>query len=199
MRIHALALVTALSLAPLAAAAQAPNARPDSSAARVRRTAISVSPLSVLLGAFGGDVEHAISPSTTLGLGLTYEDRNSLFFEGDARGDYDLDGSVKFRYYPHGRALDGVAVAALVGGTVYRRNGPPPPERGDDGLGDDEGGNLALTIGFSADYNKLVGANRRFLIGTGLGMKRRFVRDRNYFDSLTALRPTLRAVLGYAF
>jgi hypothetical protein len=58
---------------------------------------------------------------------------------------------------------------------------------------------VAVTVGFSADYTRLVGSDRHVLLGTGFGLKRRFVRDRNAFDAITAVRPTLRAVIGYAF
>jgi hypothetical protein len=104
--------------------------------------------------------------------------------------DHYSSGDFNLRFYPEQVILRGVSIG-LSGGVLRYSNR------------DSAGGRPAITtptIGLRADYNWLIGPSPRFVVGTGLGVKRvlasetdrrRVDIDRSYF--------TARFVVGYAF
>lgn len=175
--------------------AAAQPAERDATTREPRRGAVYASTLGLLLGDYTIEYEGVAAPHATVGLGVTYQDEHSLFFSGE--DGYDLDASAKLRYYPSKPALAGFSIGALVGGTVYKR--PAPDGQADGDANEYDRSNTAITVGYTFDYNWLLGAERRVLVGVGAGRKRRFVRNPTSFDSFTRSRPTLRLVAGVAF
>lgn len=220
MRSLAGAAGAALAAATLAtpAVAQLPPHDPTPVAAAPRPVqptrAVAVSALAVMGGSFAADWEQRGGRQTTWGVGVTYDSPGSLFF--DATRGYDVDASLKWRYYPRSVALDGASIGFLAGATTYqrprdaRRVGDASAPPGAYGPGNDVYDPYALatarsrtvaTLGFTFDYNRLYGARRQFLVGTGFGLKRRFV-GRGADGAplpVDALRPTLRLVFGHAW
>jgi hypothetical protein len=124
--------------------------------------ALTGSPLLGLAGFVVLEYERKISPSTTLGVvGAAY--------------DFDAEryrtARMLFRYYPQGAALSGFFVGAQSG--LYRFDDRPrvPSEVGVDAW------DSSLGIGVDLGYNWLLGADRHFSIGLGLGLTRLFGRD----------------------
>ena len=196
MQMRSTTLVVALAVAS-SAAAQAPQPSIGDSAPTWRRTAVVISPLGFLLGSYAADVEHATSPFVTVGVGATFQDAGSVLYCCGGDG-YDLDASGKVRVYPNGEALRGFSLGVLAGGTVHRRRSDGE-SAGADSSFVDRGGTLVFTYGVTADYNWLARRDRRLLLGTGFGFKRRVVRERDHVEELIKIRPTLRAVIGYTF
>jgi hypothetical protein len=171
-----------------------PTGAGTATAPPARARAVSVSPLALMLGSYSADYEAAVAPHLSLGAGATYEDKHALFVSGES--GYDFDASAKLRFYPNSAAIHGLSFGVLAGGTRYQRSRADTV--GD--FGDEQRTHTVATLGFTVDYNALPQADRRLLIGVGGGFKRRFVRaSSSDWDRVTALRPTIRLVLGYAF
>ena len=151
MRIRS--LVTVLAVVTLAKSVGAQGAE---SAARVPiryRTYISINPLGIPFDLFSAEVESGIAQGMTLGASGSHID------VGDQRYS---SADFKFRYYPSEVVLRGVSVGASVGMLRYSDIR---------GLGTRESLDTP-TLGVIVDYNWMLGAQRRFLIGTGVGAKR---------------------------
>ncbi len=183
-------VVTALLLvlAPTVAAAQDGVPRPP--AANV----VSVNPLYLPLGMFVAEYEHAIAPSATLGLSGGYYDPIG---QDDGDDDRYASAEVKFRYFPGERAPRGFSIGASAGLAHFIYNNSCCTSAGDLL---DNGSETAPTFGVVLDYNWLLGRNRRFFVGTGVGAKRLLGnrRDDDFFDELTVI-PTVRLQVGAAF
>lgn len=147
---------------------------------------ISSNPVGLLISYFNGEYERAISETSTLGL-------SSAYFTLDDNDLFTIEG--KYRYYPQAHALNGFSVGGSLGygqvsddGTDYDYNGNPI-DTGRDSRN-------AFMAGIEVDYNWLIGRDRRFFVGTGIGARRLFGGD---VDG-TAFLPTIRLVnIGFAF
>ena len=143
---------------------------------------ISVSPLFALLGFYTGDIERRVTSSATLGAG------GSAFTLGPF-GYRSVD--LKARYYPGGRALDGLGVGVSAG--LIR-------------LSADEGGVFSsasagsgVVVGTDATYTRLRGKRHNLVVSVGGGVKR-ILRFGGYDVSAVHLTyPTARASVGLAF
>lgn len=159
--------------------------------------AVSASPLLILLGSYAGDYEQRAGEHLTWGVGAQYDGKDSILRGGSS--GYDLDVSAKLRYYPTSPALDGYSIGLVAGGTRYQRSRTGSSDGGGFPIGGDQRTHAVPTVGFTFDYNRLYGDEKRFLLGTGIGVKRRFVRRDDGFDRVTEVRPTFRLAFGYAW
>lgn len=143
---------------------------------------VSVSPLFALLGFYTGDIERRVTRAATLGAG------GSVFTLGPF-GYKSID--LKARYYPAGRALEGLGVGASAG--LVR-------------LSADEGGIFSsasagsgVVVGTDATYTRLSGKRHNIALSIGGGFKR-VLRFGGYDVSAAQLTyPTVRASIGLAF
>jgi len=148
------------------------------------RTYVAVNPLGIPFNIAAAEVESAVASGITLGGAVSYtalgHDRYTTF-----------DGKV--RYYPSEVVLQGFSLGASVGHSRYSTlvGGPG---------GDIRSGLDYNTIGLLVDYNALLGARKRFVVGTGLGAKRILGND-DERDRLGLTNPvvTVRFVVGLAF
>ena len=145
---------------------------------------ISIQPISAMLTVYSGEVELAMSRSATIGAGATYFSPD--VFDGDF--NY-LSGDVKIRYYPEGRAFQGFSFGGSVGVTHLSASD-----------NNSTGGSASgPSIGVMLDYNWLLGAEKSFYIGLGLGAKTLFISDKSVADEATLHYPTMRLSVGWAF
>jgi hypothetical protein len=163
------------------------HAQTDSTLAAVPyRQTLSANPLGLLFGYYNAEYERALNNVTSVGASGSYigfEDANLFTIEG------------KVRYYPQARVLNGFSVGGSLGFAQVS----------DDDLGLDDGfegegeeSASAFLLGIELDYNWLVGRDRRFFIGTGLGARRLFGGDVN--SDTPVVIPTIRLVnIGFAF
>jgi hypothetical protein len=178
--LRTLALVAGLAV-PAILSAQTPAAK---------RTVLSFQPLSAMYTVYSGELERAVSPSTTLGIGASYwgheQDGESL--------DY-LSGDLKLRYYPQGKALEGFSFGLQAGYTSVK-------ETIASGLvttSNEELTHSAPTAGVALDYGWLLGADKKFYMGLGVGAKRIFADNENDASNLLNTYPTARISIGMAF
>jgi hypothetical protein len=181
---------TALVLAATAAAAQGPSYPIP------YRVSVGINPFGIPfdIGAF--EVEGVVGPGITLGGAASYSAISDD--EGNGEGDPRFaSGDVKVRYYPSEIALRGFGIGLGVGVTRYSEvrdvGTPGAPQLRRESL-------TAPTISVLADYNFLLGARQRFLVGTGIGAKRLLASEEDR-DRAGAPRAYafVRFVLGIAF
>jgi len=181
MRIRS--LVTVLALAGLAgsAGAQATGAEAGTRVPIRYRSYISINPLGIPFDLFSAEVETGIAQGMTLGASASHID------VGDERYS---SADFKFRYYPSEIVLRGFSIGASVGMLRYSDIGVTEVRETLD----------TPTFGIILDYNWMLGAQRRFIVGTGIGAKRILAsseeRDRVNLDRAQI---TGRFTVGIAF
>lgn len=144
---------------------------------------ISIQPINAMLTVYAGEAELAMTRSATIGFGATYWSPDVI------DGDFTyLSGDLKFRYYPEGRAFQGFSFGGSVGVTHL-------------GATDNTSSGSASgpSIGVMLDYNWLLGAEKSFYVGLGLGAKTLFISDKSVADEATLHYPTMRLSVGWAF
>jgi hypothetical protein len=159
---------------------QQPRVDPDT-----RKAVFTFNPFAVFALYFAGDVELKTAKSVTVGGG----------FSAVGIDDYNNYRSLeaKVRYYPAERALLGFSVAGTAGfatgsGLDYSTPSGPTRRRV-----------TRPTIGTELSYQWIVGPSSRFVVVTGVGLKR-FLGDESNFDPLNIpLLPTGRLNIGFAF
>ena len=153
------------------------------------KNVFSANPLGLLLTYYNAEYERAVSDVTTVGVSGAYF---SSF------GDELAVAEAKVRYYPQARTFAGFSMGASVGfGRIEDGNDALEPFVGEDPEQDADA-RTAFIVGIELDYNWLVGRDRRFFIGTGIGARRLFGGDVNSSDPVVI--PTLRLVnVGFAF
>jgi hypothetical protein len=156
---------------------------------------VGLNPLGIPFDVFSIEVEGAITSGITVGATGSYN-----AFGGDigpgGRDPRFGSGDVKVRYYPNEVPFRGFAVGLALGVTNFSSR----PEA-EDGSGLLERQKIsAPTISIEADYNYLLGARQRFVVGTGVGAKRYLASEE---DRSRAGAPRawayVRFVLGMAF
>ncbi|HKN68559.1 MAG TPA: DUF3575 domain-containing protein [Gemmatimonadaceae bacterium] len=145
---------------------------------------ISIQPINAMLTVYAAEAELAMSRSTTIGLGGTY------WSPGVTDGDFNYaSADLKVRYYPEGRAFQGFSFGGSVGVTHLSATD------NNSGAGSASG----PSIGVMLDYNWLLGAQKAFYVGLGLGAKTLFISDKSVADEATLHYPTMRLSVGWAF
>jgi hypothetical protein len=151
-------LIAVMTVRTLPASAQAP-AQPEQ--------VVSANPFGLLLEFFNAEYERKVSSSTTAGAG------GSTIHADD---DRYVNADVFLRYYPRGRALDGLAVGLKMGVT-------------------DVDSQKFFGFGFDVNQSWLMGNSQKFYIGWGFGLKRLVGAD-----GYNQFIPTFRLVnIGVAF
>lgn len=178
MRIRSLAIVLATLIIAETAGAQA------NETARVPiryRTYISINPLGIPFDWFSAEVESGIAQGMTLGASASHIEL------GDVRYS---SADFKFRYYPSEVVLRGISVGASLGLLRYS----------DIEFSEVRESLKTPTFGIIFDYNWMLGAQRRFVVGTGIAAKRILAgsddRDRVGLDRAQI---TGRFTMGIAF
>ena len=148
------------------------------------RTYVAANPLGIPFNIASAEVESAVASGVTVGGAASYtairHDRYTTF-------------DAKIRYYPSEVVLEGLAIGVSVSHSRYSTLIGST-------AGDVRSGLDYNTVGLLADYNFLLGARKRFVVGTGVGAKR--VLGNHDGD---AVRPksnplvTVRFVVGLAF
>lgn len=174
----------ASSLMALAASAllSAPVHAQDPAPRAGVRQIISTSPILLVLGVIGAEYERKISPTTAWAISGTMY-RPELFSYASVEG--------KLRYYPGAEALKGFSVGATTGLTRIGTR-----DDGNPGYQDDSG--TAASLGFSLEYQWLIGARRNFAVTLGAGARRLLVFGDQVAGSSLAL-PTARLSIGRGF
>jgi hypothetical protein len=161
----------------------------QSGGAQAKTNVLSIQPLSAVFGVYSAELEHALSPTVTLGVGASYWN-----FDDDFSTTTYTSGDVKLRYYPEAQPFRGFSLGGQVGYTALS-----------DDPNDDEFGGSAdktkasgPTIGVALDYNWLLGATHSFYIGLGVGAKKIFAKADDFGDAKFSY-PTARISVGFAF
>ena len=172
---HCRAIVAVPSFLALAALAASPA---HAQSVKPITQVISISPISLVFGAFGAEYERSLGPSQSIGASGTYY-RPEFF-------SY-LSGEVKYRYYPQEKALEGLGVGITVGLTQIGTHGDGTSDSG-----------TAASIGFAIDYQWLLGPKKHFAVTLGSGA-RRLIAIGNTVDGASVTLPTGRISIGRAF
>lgn len=163
--------VIALGILPGAVEGQQPGTKPPVAQNQV----LSANPFLLLWEWVNVEYERKISPTGTVGLAGSW----IALDEGDE--EYK-SLSAFYRYYPQGAALDGFYFGGR-GGVHW--------------VSDQDEDGTAFGLGIELGYNWLLGQNRNFYIGLGVGAIRLFGAD---LDDGSATIPTIRLVnVGWAF
>ena len=179
--------------------AQAPAALPAAQASQAPvpsspRQAITIQPITTIVGFYSAEFERAMSRSATLGIGASYSD--GLVGNDDQSDPRYLSVDAKLRFYPNEQPLRGFSLGLTAGYTSItthdcdfsvdfscsahtssRTNGP--------------------SAGFQLDYGWLLGRSQKTVVALGLGAKRLFVNHTDF--SGTIAYPTARISVGFAF
>jgi hypothetical protein len=154
---------------------------------------ISINPIFAMFGVYSGQIERALTASTTLSIGASHWDMGG---DGEVDGAEVADGRVSYvtgdvhlRYYPSGTALSGVSFGlsggwTRLGGDFSTREDEAHPHAG------------GPTFGVEIAHSWLLGSRRNVVLTTGFGAKRLFVREA---DNASLAYPTARLGFGFAF
>ena len=143
-------------------------------------TFVAINPMGIPFNVASVEIESGVANGTTIG-GV-----GSYTAIGDDRyATVDLN----VRYYPSEVVLDGLSFGLSLGRTHFTT--PVDSARRSKDYG---------TVGLLADYNWLLGARRRFIVGTGIGLKRVLLSsDARSPFGIDQPTFTARFVLGLAF
>lgn len=172
-----------LTLTATTALAQAP-VRPAST--REPIAVLGLNPIALVLGAVIGDFERTVSPSLTLGVGVSVVPEYLTNYRA---------AEAKLRYYPDEHALHGVSLA-LTTGLVSE-----PFNSYDYNTNTQTRRMLSrATIGTELSYQWIIGPSRRFALATGAGAKRLLGSATGFYDgAFGSVIPTFRLNVGVAF
>jgi hypothetical protein len=199
-------LLTTLAVA-LLAASPAVAQRPEPAGIPAYRSLVGFNPLGIPFDVASVEFETLVDQGVTFGVSGSY-----VLWDDDAgeAANRYTSVDVKGRYYPGEVALRDFSVGLSLGITNYSEriydntaciptqtnpnpcpNGLPPSRR--ESL-------VTPTIGVLVDYNFMLGAERRFVVGTGIGAKRllKHSSDIEGFDPPRAY-PFGRFAIGLAF
>ena len=172
-KLQVLLAATAVLLGMLPGAVEAQQ--PGTKAPVPHDQVLSANPFLLLWEWTNVEYERKITPTGTVGLAGSWISLD----EGDE--EYKSLNAF-YRYYPQGAALDGFYLGGRAG--VHQVSDI-----------DDEG--TAFGLGIELGYNWLLGQNRNFYIGLGVGAIRLFGAD---LEDDSATIPTIRLVnVGWAF
>ena len=155
-------------------------------AAAAKTTVISIQPLTAMFSVYAGEIEHAIAPSWTIGIG-----GSNWSPDLGGTGFTYTSGDVKVRYYPEQLPFRGFSF----GGQVGFSNITTRTDYGS--AGTTRSSAKGPTLGVALDYNWLLGPPQTFYVGLGFGAKKIFAKSPN--DNATVGYPTARVSIGVAF
>jgi hypothetical protein len=150
---------------------------------RIKNTSyLALNPLIIPFDLGSAEFETGVAQGTTIGGVVSYLDVDD---------DRFTSADFKVRYYPGEVVLRGFSVGFTAGYLRYSVARADSTERATlDGP----------TIGIVTDFNWLLGGNKRFLVGTGLGAKRVLSsKDERQKVDLNRAYVTARFVVGLAF
>jgi hypothetical protein len=157
------------------------------SVATPKTTVVSIQPLTAMFNIYAGEVEHAVAPTWTVGLGGSYwnhdEDDYSLRY---------ISGDVKLKYYPEALPFRGFSFGGQLGYTTITEDDDFDPSTSN------ETTIHGPTVGVALDYNWLLGPPQTFYIGLGVGAKKIFAKSEDIGHG-TFNYPTARVSIGFAF
>lgn len=158
-----------------------------------QKQALTIQPISIVVGLYSAEYERAISQSVTLGAGASYWDG----FVGDQSSNDDryLSVDAKLRFYPGEQPLRGFSFG--VTGGIARASTQACTLDNLGGCTINRDWRSGPSLGFQLDYNWLLGRRQNFVVALGVGAKRLFVNDHG--DDLTLAYPTGRVSIGLAF
>jgi hypothetical protein len=146
------------------------------------RQIVSTSPILLVVGVLGAEYERRVSPTTSWGV-------SGAVFRPELFSYASID--AKLRYYPGARALQGFAAGLTAGVTrIGTRNSGNPSGTEDSGT--------AASLGFTLDYQWLLGKRKRFAVALGGGAKRFIVVGEDVSGAALVL-PTGRVAIGRGF
>jgi hypothetical protein len=181
-----------IAAAAAAALLSAAPARAQSDTVPAYQQVVSANPLGLLFGYLNGEYERVIGSTSTVGVAGAY------FSPGD---DALATLEAKFRYYPQARPLSGFSIGASLGyGQVNDEEDfdefiVDSQVRQEDGVT-----SSAFIVGIELNYNWLVGRDRRFFIGSGVGARRLIGGDIGDDSDFPVVIPSIRLVnIGFAF
>lgn len=149
-------ILSLLAVLAVGAVAQSASAQAGETGTRIPiryRSYISINPLGIPFDLFSAEVESGIAQGMTVGAQASHIDLGDQRFSS---------ADFKFRYYPSEVVLRGFSIGASVGMLRYS----------DIRAADVRESLDAPTFGIILDYNWMLGAQRRFIVGTGIGAKR---------------------------
>jgi hypothetical protein len=124
------------------------------------RSYIGINPLGIPFDIFSIEVESGIAQGMTIGVSAAHtEIDNARYSSAD----------FKFRYYPSEVVLKGFSIGASAG---LLRYSDVRSEIVDVTVAETRQTIDTPTLGLLLDYNWMLGASRRFIIGTGIAAKR---------------------------
>lgn len=178
-RLFLLAFASTLALP---AAAQAQEARPSLDH---YRGIVAANPLGIPLDIVSLELEGAVAPGVTAGFAANY------VAPGDPRF---TSADAKLRYYPGEIALKGFSVGLALGVVRYS-------DKVFTGTAETRESLTAPALSILTDYNWMIGAKQRFVVGAGLGAKRLLAskEDRDRVGDVPKAYPFARFVIGLAF
>jgi hypothetical protein len=172
LKVLLVSAVPILGMFPGAAEAQQPGTKAPVPHDHV----LSANPFLLMWEWTNAEFERKVSPSGTVGVGGSW-----ISLDG---GDEDFKNlNFFYRHYPQGAAFSGFYIGGRAG--VYH-------------VSDDDDSGTAFGAGFDVGYAWLLGAERTFYIGMGLGATRLLGGDLP--DGTTVTIPNLRLLnIGLAF
>lgn len=182
---HRILPVSLAALALVAASTTAADAQSQRQRQRIELLpqVVSINPLTLPFGAIIGEYEAVASPSLTFGASLAHYN----LVGGD--DDRYTSGEGKVRFYPAENAPAGFSLGLTLGFGRAHEGGLPEGEDASKG---------GVTTGVAMDHNWLVGPSRRFFIGSGVAVKRRFGTLKDDWIGLEVL-PAARLQVGLVF
>lgn len=185
-------LGVAAFVVPAALAAQSVPAPAGASLPTAKNQVISIQPLTAMFTVYSGEFERRLSPTMTVGVGVTHW--GGGFDDEESSGDASYtSGDLKLRYYPGAQPFQGFSFGGQVG--VSRVSGETVD---DETFESEEASVTAPSFGIALDYGWLLGGTKSFYVGLGLGAKMLFI-DEDEIEGVTLRYPTARVSIGYAF
>jgi hypothetical protein len=174
-------LLTLSAIGPIAHSIRAQAVSPPARIPIPYTSYIGINPLGIPFDIFSVEVESGIAQGMTLGGNASHTEIDDKRYSS---------GDFKFRYYPSEIVLKGFSIGASAGLLRYS---------------DIDGNGLRQTIdsptvGLLLDYNWMLGATQRFIVGTGIAAKRILAgsEDRAKVD-LDRQTFSVRFTIGVAF
>lgn len=151
------------------------------------KQAISGNPILAVYEVFMLEYERAVTPGWTGVGGLGYWS----FGDADDGGKLSvLTTDLKARFYPGGTPLEGFAIGGILGLSTLSY------EDTVEGVDESQSG---VALGVDLNWSWLLGDQKRWFVGTGIGAKRYFVDFEDEGVDFSLVLPTGRLNFGFAF